>query len=211
MLTIALPKGRLMDKALELFQRSGLVQNIDFAESRKLIIEDQKAGFRYILAKPFDVPTYVEYGAADIGVVGKDVLKENARAVYELLDLAIGRCSMIVAVKEGSGLEKVQELGFSAKVASKYPRVTKEFFRSHGIQSEIIELNGSIELAPIVGLADAIVDITETGRTIEENGLKIIGEVFPISARLIANQASYKIHYPELRRIVKSLEEVVSC
>jgi ATP phosphoribosyltransferase len=211
MLTIALPKGRLMDKALELFQRSGLVQNIDFAESRKLIIEDKEAGFRYILAKPFDVPTYVEYGAADIGVVGKDVLKENARAVYELLDLAIGRCRMIVAVKEGSGLEKVQELGFSAKVASKYPRVTKEFFRSHGIQSEIIELNGSIELAPIVDLADAIVDITETGRTIEENGLKIIGEVFPISARLIANQASYKIHYPELRRIVKSLEEVVSC
>ncbi len=209
MLTVALPKGRLMDKALELFDRAKIIETTNYGESRKLIIEDNKADLRYILAKPTDVPTYVEYGVADIGIVGKDVLKENKRAVYELLDLGIGKCQMIVAVKSGSGFNKVQELGFSAKVASKYPNCTTEYFRSHGIQAEIIKLNGSIELAPIVGLADAIVDITETGRTIAENGLEIIAEVFPISARLIANQVSYKIHYHSLREMVKALEEVI--
>ncbi len=211
MITVALPKGRLMDTTLELFCKANIANNIDYSDSRKLIVEDKKAGFRYILAKPFDVPTYVEYGAADIGIVGKDILNENKRAVYELLDLNVGKCRMIVAVKDESNINQVSELGFSAKIATKYPNIAREYFRSHGIQSEIIKLNGSIELAPIIGLADAIVDITETGRTIEENGLKIIGDVLPISARLIANQASYKIYYEHLRELIETLEEVVSC
>lgn len=209
MLTVALPKGRLMDKVLELFQKAEIIKTVDYEDSRKLIIDDLDADLRYILAKPSDVPTYVEYGVADIGVVGKDVLHESGRLVYELLDLGIGKCRMIVAVEESSGISKIEELGFSAKVASKYPKITTEYFRSHGIQSEIIKLNGSIELAPIVGLADAIVDITETGRTIEENGLKIISDIFPISARLIGNHASYKIQYKKLRQIIERLEEVV--
>ncbi|HOA90289.1 MAG: ATP phosphoribosyltransferase [Bacillota bacterium] len=212
MLTIALPKGRLMDKVLELLAEAQIIDSKELCEqSRKLIIEDPKANFRYILAKPIDVPTYVEHGVADLGVVGKDILIESERLVYELMDLGIGKCRMIVAVSDQSNLNEVKELGFSAKVATKYPNITTSFFRSHGIQSEIIELNGSIELAPLVGLADAIVDITETGTTIRENGLRIIGEVFPISARLIANHVSYKLHYKKLQDIQEKLEGVVQC
>lgn len=208
MLTIALPKGRLMDRVLHLLKKAEIIETTGYAESRKLIIEDPKAKLRYILAKPTDVPTYVEHGVADLGVVGKDVLRESERLVYELLDLGVGKCRMIVAVSQQSNLIQIQELGFSAKVATKYPNITTDFFRSHGIQSEIIELNGSIEIAPIVGLADAIVDITETGTTLKENGLRIIGDVCSISARLIANHASYKLHYKELQDILEKLEEV---
>lgn len=180
-----------------------------WTDSRKLVIQDPVRGWEYLLVKPADVPTYVEYGGADLGVVGKDVLLEENRDVCELCDLGIGFCRMVVAVPGRAGITSVDQLGFNSRVGSKYPRVAAEYFRGRGIPVEVVELQGSIELAPLVGLAEAIVDLTATGTTLRENGLREIAEVFPATARLIANRVSYKLAFTTIMSMVNALEPVI--
>jgi len=177
--------------------------------SRKLTVVDEVLGITYILAKPMDVPTFVEYGAADIGIAGKDVIEEQGRHVVELLDLGVSRCELIVAVPDGSPVKRVRDLGFNSRVATKYPRIAERFFNLRGIQVELIPLSGSVELAPLVGLADAIVDLTETGATLRENGLRIVGSVMRSSLRLIANPVSYKVSFEAIRNLVERMRPLV--
>lgn len=177
--------------------------------SRKLSVYDEGVGLTFFLAKSMDVPTYVEYGAADIGISGKDVLLEHDKPVVELLDLGISKCELVVAVPEASGMTRVSDLHFNSRVATKYPRIAEEYFNRRGIQVEIIPLNGSVELAPLVGLADAVVDLTETGTTLRENGLRIIGSVMKSSLRLIANPVSYKVAFEPIRSFVEQLRPLV--
>lgn len=207
MITIALPKGRLTEEAIELFQKSSLT-SIDISqETRKLVIEDPQSNFRFLMVKPFDVPTYVEYGVADMGIVGKDVLLEVNKKVYELLDLKIGKCFIALAGPKGIKdelLKKPEKI-----IATKFPNITKEYFENvlgEGVQ--IIKLNGSVELAPILGLSDMIVDIVESGRTLRENGLEVYEKLYDISARLIINRASLKLK-SEIERIINCLERMV--
>ena len=188
MLNIALPKGRLGDKVYGLFSSIGYDCAAIYEDNRKLVFENPERGVRYLLVKPSDVAIYVEHGAADIGVVGKDVLLETQPDVYELLDLQLGRCRLAVAAKNGWQ----EDLSLPLRVATKYPRVAKEYYEAQGRQIEIIRLNGSIELAPILGLSDVIVDIVETGTTLKENDLGVFADVAQSSARLIANKASYQ-------------------
>lgn len=178
--------------------------------SRKLTVDDDGLNMTFFLAKAMDVPTYVEYGAADIGVSGKDVLLERDKAVVELLDLGLSRCELVVAVPDDSGVHRVEDLGFNARVATKYPRTAERFFQSRGIQVEIIPLNGSVELAPLVGLADAIVDVTQTGTTLRENGLRVVGGVAQSTLRLIANPVSYKVHFEAIRALAERLKGLVA-
>lgn len=193
-ITLALPKGRLLEEALPLLTRAGLPQPED--PGRKLRLE--REGWTYLLVRPADVPTYVEYGAADLGLVGKDVLLEQEPAVAELVDLGFGACRLVVAVPEGSAITEVDELDFHTRVATKYPRVAGEFFQEQGLAVELITLKGSIELAPAMGLADAILDLTQTGRTLEENRLRIIAQVAASTARLIANPVRLRLREEEL-------------
>lgn len=177
--------------------------------SRRLTFVDEGLDITFILSKAMDVPTYVEYGAADIGISGKDVLLEHNKRVVELLDLGLSACELIVAVPEDSGVKRVEDLHFNSRVASKYPRIAEEFFNARGIQVEVIPLNGSIELAPLVGLADAIVDVTETGATLRANGLRIIGGVAKSSMRLIANSVSYRVSYDTIQGLVKKMKPLI--
>jgi len=209
-LTIALPKGRLQKPVVDLLEQIGIDCSELREPSRKLIIPVPGTEWRFLLAKPADVPTYVEYGAADLGVVGKDILLESHKDVAELLDLGFGFCRLIVAVPETSGIKDVQDLDFNSRVATKFPRITTEFFSSQGIQAEVVHLNGSVELGPIVGLADAIVDITETGTTLVENGLIPIAEIAQITSRLIANRVSCKVKYQTIQGLVRRLREVLA-
>jgi len=186
-LKAAIPKGRIYRKAAALFREAGIPVPDDVDDTRKLLVTLEEAGIEVILAKPADVPTYVEYGAADIGVVGKDVLMEENRSVYELLDLGIARCRMSVI-----GLPDWKP-AIHPRVATKYPNIASRYFRERGQQVEVIKLNGSIELAPLVGLADRIVDLVESGQTIRENGLVELERMFDITSRLIANRASYRM------------------
>ena len=204
MITIALSKGRLAEKALDLLEAAGYDVSAGREESRKLILEDEKTGLRFIMAKPSDVPTYVEYGAADIGVVGKDTLLEEGRNLFEVMDMGFGKCRMCVCGPESAKeLLKKNEI---IRVASKYPHIAKDYFNNKKNQTvEIIKLNGSIELAPIVGLAEVIVDIVETGSTLKENGLKVLEEVCPLSARVVVNPVSMRM---ENERITKLLGEM---
>lgn len=204
-LVIALPKGRLQWPILKLLEEADVFGEPIEDDTRKLVFEDEARGTAVILVKPPDVPTYVEYGAADLGVVGKDVLAESGRDVGEILDLGIGRCRMIVAAPRSSGITHFSQLTVASRVATKYPNTARRFFNSHGIQVEVIKLSGSMELAPVAGLSDAIVDITETGRTLAENGLEIIGEVAESTARLIVNKVSYRVHYDRIMRLKKAL------
>jgi ATP phosphoribosyltransferase len=203
LLKIAMPKGRIYKQASQLFRRAHFPIPEDFDESRKLIIPLPEAGMEFIMAKPVDVPTYVEYGAADIGIVGKDVLMEEERDVYELLDLNIARCRMSVI-----GLPDWKP-SLQPKVATKYPRVASRYFREKGQQVEVIKLNGSIELAPLIGLADRIVDMVETGRTIEENGLVEMEQMFAVTSRLIANRASYRMKNEAIQKLCDRLQQVI--
>lgn len=187
MLRIAMPKGRILKKAAALFQEAGMVLPEDLEESRKLIVPIPELNMELILAKPVDVPTYVEYGVTDLGIVGKDVLVEDNRDVYELLDLGIARCRMSVI-----GLPDWRPTPYP-RVATKYPNTASKYFRERGQQVEVIKLNGSIELAPLIGLADRIVDMVETGTTIRENGLVEMEKMFDITSRLIANRVSYRM------------------
>ena len=200
---VAMPKGRIFEEAVSLLRKAKYPLPPEFDESRKLIIEVPEANMSFILAKPTDVPTYVEYGVADIGVVGKDVLLEEEREVYELLDLQISYCRLSIA-----GLPDWRP-SLAPRVATKYPNVASAYFRKHGQQVEVIKLNGSIELAPIVGLADRIVDIVSTGRTLQENGLVELEKMMDISTRLIANQVSYRMRHAEIEEMRVRLQEVV--
>ncbi|GAA0318222.1 ATP phosphoribosyltransferase [Bacillus carboniphilus] len=203
-LTIALPKGRIFEEAVELLRKAGYQIPPDFDESRKLIIEVEEEGIRFILAKPMDVPTYVEHGVADIGIAGKDVMLEEERDVYELLDLHISECYLAVAGLPNAVLNDV-----APKVATKYPNVASSYFRAKGEQVEIIKLNGSIELAPLIGLADRIVDIVSTGRTLVENGLVEYEKIVSITSRLIVNPVSYRLKDRMVHDMVHRLSEVV--
>lgn len=202
-LKVAMPKGRIFEEAVELFRRADYPLPPAFEQSRKLILDVPEAHMSFILAKPADVPTYVEYGVADIGVVGKDVLLEEGRDVYELLDLQISRCHMAIA-----GLPDWQPTLYP-RVATKFPHVASTYFRQKGQQVEVIKLNGSIELAPIVGLADRIVDIVSTGRTLKENGLVELEKMMDISSRLIANRVSFRMRSEQIEALVNRLSQVI--
>lgn len=202
MLNVALPKGRLGEKVYAMFERAGFECPEIKEESRKLIFENPEKGVRYFWVKPSDVAIYVERGAADVGVVGKDILMEYAPDVYELLDLQIGKCSMAVAGKK----EFCDDRNRALTVATKFPKVAKAYYASKGRDIDIIELNGSIEIAPILGLSDVIVDIVETGTTLKENDLVVLDKFMPISARLIANKANFKFKSTAIERVKASLE-----
>ena len=208
MLTIALSKGRLADQTLDLMEKAGYDVTAAREKSRKLILEDQDAGLRFILAKPSDVPTYVEYGAADIGVVGKDTLLEEGRQLYEVLDLGVGKCRMCVA-GPASLKDKLDEIP-NKRVGTKYPNITRNYFEGVKKESvEIIKLNGSVELAPLTGLAEVIVDIVESGRTLYENGLDVLETVAEISARLVVNRVSMKMKADEIKPMISKLREAL--
>ncbi|WP_078579178.1 ATP phosphoribosyltransferase [Salipaludibacillus agaradhaerens] len=204
-LTVAMPKGRIFEEAVELLREAGYPLPPEFEDSRKLIIEVPEAKMRFILAKPMDVPTYVEHGAADVGVAGKDVMIEEKRDVYEVLDLKISACYMAVAALPtyNRGCE------VAPKIASKYPNLASEYFREQGEQVEIIKLNGSIELAPIIGLADRIVDIVSTGQTLKENGLVEVETMMPITSRFIVNPVSYRTKSNDIDDMVDRLADVI--
>lgn len=208
-LTFALAKGRLADKSLQMFGQIGITcQEMEDKQSRKLIFTNEELGIRFFLAKANDVPTYVEYGAADIGIVGKDTILEEGRRLYEVLDLGIGKCRMCVCGPE-SARELLQHHEL-IRVATKYPAIAKDYFYNKKHQTvEIIRLNGSIELAPIVGLAEVIVDIVETGSTLRENGLTVLEEVCPLSARMVVNQVSMKRENERITRIIRQMKEQI--
>ena len=201
MINIARPKGRLGEKVYALFEQAGYPCPAIKEESRKLIFENEAAGVRYFWAKPTDVPVYVERGAADIGIAGKDILLEYAPDVYELGDLGMGKCRMCVA---GPATFR-DSRDATLRVATKFPNIAKQYYASVSRQIDIIKLNGSIELAPIVGLSDVIVDIVETGSTLRENDLAVLETIVPISARLIANKAGYKFKYEAIRTMREKL------
>ena len=209
-LTIALAKGRLAKKAMELFEAIGIsCEEMKDKDSRKLIFTNEELGMRFFLAKASDVPTYVEYGAADIGIVGKDTLLEEGRKLYEVMDLGIGRCRMCVC-GPASAKEMLKHHQL-IRVATKYPRIAKDYFYNQKYQTvEIIKLSGSIELAPIVGLAEVIVDIVETGSTLRENGLEVLEEVCSLSARMVVNQVSMKMEAERITGLIRKLREALS-
>ena len=208
-LTFALAKGRLADKTLSLFEQIGITcEEMKDKSSRKLIFTNEELGFRFFLAKAGDVPTYVEYGAADIGVVGKDTLLEEGRRRYEVLDLKMGQCRMCVCGPESARayLNNHEQI----RVATKYPAIAKDYFYNKKHQTvEIIKLGGSIELAPIVGLSEVIVDIVETGSTLRENGLSVLEEVCPLSARMVVNQVSMKMENERITRLIQQLRPLI--
>ncbi len=202
-ITLAMPKGRILEDAIDLLTKAG-IECPDLSEiGRKLIFETDDHALRIILAKPTDVPTYVEYGVADLGIAGKDVLLEEQRDVYELLDLNISPCHMAVAGRA------TQTGAFSPRIATKYPRMASHYFRQQGEQVEIIKLNGSIELAPLIGLADRIVDIVSTGQTLKENGLVEMETIAAITSRLIANPTSYRLKKKAVVHIFQQLKSVI--
>ncbi|ASS87065.1 ATP phosphoribosyltransferase [Geobacillus lituanicus] len=204
MLTIAMPKGRIFEEAVELLRRADYALPPEFTESRKLVIDVPEENMRFILAKPMDVVTYVEHGVADLGIAGKDVLMEEERDVYELLDLHISRCHLAVAGLPGAKMNEI-----APRVATKYPNIASTYFREQGEQVEIIRLNGSIELAPLIGLADRIVDIVSTGRTLKENGLVELERIAEVTSRLIVNPASYRLNGGDIERLVDRLAAVI--
>ena len=208
-LTIALAKGRLAKKTMALLEQIG-VSCEEFYDSgtRKLIFVDEKNKLKFFLAKASDVPTYVEYGAADLGVVGKDTIMEEGRQIYEVLDLGFGKCRMCVCGPESSReLLKHHQL---IRVATKYPVIAKDYFYNRKQQTvEIIKLNGSVELAPLVGLSEVIVDIVETGSTLKENGLMVLEEVCDLSARVVVNQVSMKMENERITKLVRQMRDLV--
>lgn len=204
-LNIALPKGRLGERVLSIFEEAGFPCPAIHEAGRKLIFENEEAGIRYFWVKPSDVAIYVERGAADLGVAGKDILLEYQPDIYELLDLKIGKCKMAVAAKK----DFRDDPGRTLRVATKFSNITADYYLSKGRDIDIIHLNGSIELAPILGLSDVIVDIVETGATLRENDLTVLEDVVPISARLIANKASYKFKSKVIDKIVRCTAQLL--
>ncbi len=208
-LTIALTKGRLAKTTMAMLEKAGIsCKEVLDPDTRKLIFQNDDLKMRFFLAKGPDVPTYVEYGAADIGISGKDIIMEEGRNIYEVLDLGIGKCRMCVCgPKEAKDLLSHYE---QIRVATKYPKIAKDYFYNAKRQTvEIIKLNGSIELSPIVGLSDVIVDIVETGSTLKQNGLCVLEEICPISARMIVNQVSMRMENERIITLIKAVEKVV--
>lgn len=208
-ITIALAKGRLARQTLELLEQTGITcEEMKDKDTRKLIFVNEELGLKFFLSKTSDVPTYVEYGAADIGVVGSDTILEEGRKLLEVLDLGLGKCRMCVA-----GPASAKELLTNneiIRVASKYPKIAKDYFYNKKNQTvEIIKLNGSVELAPIVGLSEVIVDIVETGSTLRENGLEVLEEICPLSARVVVNEASMKMQRERITRIIRDLKQAL--
>lgn len=206
MLNIALPKGRLGEKVYTMFEASGYECPSIRENNRKLIFENEEKGIRYFWVKPSDVSIYVERGAADIGVAGKDILLEYEPEVYELLDLKLGKCRMAVAGPESFYDDGNRKL----KVATKFPVIASEYYAGLGRDIDIIKLNGSIEIAPILGLSDVIVDIVETGTTLKENKLEVKATILPISARLIANQSAFKFKGEQIETMVRNMKKQVN-
>ena len=202
MLNIALPKGRLGEKVYAMFKAAGFPCPSIEEQNRKLIFENEEVGVRYFWVKPSDVAIYVERGAADIGVAGKDILLEYRPRVYELLDLDVGKCRMAVAAPKGFRDDTTRTL----RVATKFSRIARDYYASQGRDIDIIHLNGSIEIAPILGLSDVIVDIVETGTTLKENDLEVIETIVPISARLIANTSSFKFKNEAIEKLLTQME-----
>ena len=205
MLNIALPKGRLGEKVYTLFEAAGFGCPEILSDSRQLVFENPDAGVRYFWVKPSDVTVYVERGAADIGVAGKDIIDEYGPAVYELLDLKVGRCRLCVAAKEGFR----ENPDVTLRVATKFANCARSYYASIGREIDIIPLNGSIELAPVLGMSDVIVDIVETGTTLRENGLEVIQTIMPISARLIANKSAFEFKRSEILKLQGKLSSMV--
>jgi ATP phosphoribosyltransferase len=203
-LTIALPKGRVLRAVAPLLARAGADSVSLLADDRTLVRESPAAGLRFLLLKPDDVPTYVEYGAADLGICGRDVLQERASDVYQPLDLGVGRCRMVVAGVAGRAVPQGVP-----RVATKYPRWASQHFARKGVQVEVINVQGSVELAPITGLADLIVDLVETGATLLQNGLVEIEQIGRVSSVLVANRAAYKLRHERVRALVEGLREAV--
>ncbi|MDN5348190.1 MAG: phosphoribosyltransferase [Clostridia bacterium] len=212
-LTFALPKGKLSGKTLELLHTIGLPLDGVETEGRQLVFTFPEEELRYIICRPTDIPTYVEYGAADLGIVGKDTIEEAGADVFELVDLKFGYCRFVVAAlrekwEQAGSLEELLAMGHR-RVATKFPRVAANFFRNQGLQVEIIKLHGNIELAPQVGLADLIVDIVSTGRTLRENDLVEVAPIFPATARLIANRVSYRLKHRQLAEMAAKMRAAV--
>ena len=205
MLNVALPKGRLADELFVLLEKAGYQGALSAKNSRKLVLEDPVSNIRYFLVKPSDAAVYVLHGAADIGVVGKDILLESEPDVYELLDLHLGICDMVVA-----GLRDFHPPENTLRVATKFPNIASKYYSDKGRDIELVALNGSVELAPIVGLSDVVVDITQTGSTLVANKMVILEKIMPISARLIANVSSYKFKADQIDRFKVALAGEVS-
>lgn len=208
-ITFALGKGRLAKKTLELFEQIGITcEEMKDKDSRKLIFVNEDLKLKFFLSKGPDVPTYVEYGAADIGIVGKDTVLEEGRRLFEVMDLGFGKCRMCVCGPESA--REVLKHHEHIRVATKYPNIAKDYFHNKKHQTvEIIKLNGSIELAPIVGLSEVIVDIVETGSTLKENGLVVLEEVCPLSARMVVNQVSMKMENERISKIIRDLKAII--
>ena len=208
-LTFALAKGRLAKKTLALLEQIGITcEEMKDPDTRKLIFVNEELKMKFFLSKATDVPTYVEYGAADIGVVGKDTILEEGRNLYEVMDLGFGKCRMCVCGPASAReLLKKNEI---IRVASKYPVIAKDYFNNRKHQTvEIIKLNGSVELAPIVGLSEVIVDIVETGSTLKENGLEVLEEICPLSARVVVNEVSMKMQHERITKLIRDLKKVI--
>ncbi|PYV44121.1 MAG: ATP phosphoribosyltransferase [Acidobacteria bacterium] len=206
-LTFALSKGRLLDEAAALLKKAGIEMASDI-NSRKLVIPDTQGRFSFFIVKPVDVPTYVEYGVADVGIAGRDVLLESHADVHQPLDLRIGLCKMVVASPKATAKRNYKDLS-AVRIATKYPHVTTEYFTRRGVPVEIIPLSGSVELAPLLGLSDRIVDLVATGRTLAENGLEVIEPICDISARLVINRASYQIKRKSISDLIQLLAAVI--
>ena len=203
MLNVALPKGRLGEKVYSMFASAGFECPEVLSDSRKLVFENKECGVRYFWVKPSDVSVYVERGASDVGVAGKDIIDEYKSDVYEILDLKKGKCRMCVAAKHGFR----DNPSTTIRVATKFRNIAKTYYSSIGRDIDIIHLNGSIELAPVLGMSDVIVDIVETGTTLRENGLEVIETIMPISARVIVNKASFEFKKNDIQRLLDSLEK----
>lgn len=203
-ITVALPKGKLFGLSAELLSKVGWTAEGLHEKSRKLVITNEEARLKFIITKTADVPTYVEYGAADIGIIGKDVILESGKDVYELLDLGFGKCHLMMAVPKDKKRPRLEDYAHT-RVATKFPRIAESFFAAQGMQMEYIKLNGSIELAPIIGMSESIVDIVETGTTLRENNLEEIVTIMNATARLIANRVSYKLKFERINSLVENL------
>jgi len=218
-LTIALPKGKLGTEALEVLAKAGLpTQGIDEG-SRKLLIDYPEENVRYVICRPTDIPTFVEYGAADIGIVGKDTIEEAGKNLFELLDLGFGKCTFVLALPRttleaagygGKDAGKILSCFPHLRVATKFPNVAANYVKGLGIQAEIIPLHGNIELAPLVGLAEAIVDIVSTGKTLRENDLVAIDEIFEATARMVANRVSYRLKHHRIQELLEKIRDVLA-
>src|SRR5215469_18856802 len=208
LITIALAKGRLQDPSLGLFGKAGISIPQDLLDSRRLLLEDTRGRYSFVFVKPGDVPVYVEYGVAAVGICGRDVLIESAADVHEPLDLGIGYCRLVLASKPETAALGYNPL-VATRVATKYPRVTADYFQRHGVPIELIVLSGSVELAPVLGLAHHIVDLVETGRTLQDNGLVVVDTIAESTARLIVNRASYHLKRIAVMALIKLLREAV--